>query len=85
MEANTWQDAILPIDKLKELIVISLSKNTWFGSDIAKEQAEIAFKAGEKAMLAKLRRALAGEPVAFDYALDVIEIQWLYEKSRINF
>lgn len=61
---------------------------------IAKAQAEISFpagekqgyekgfKAGEKEMFRKIRQALKGEPVVFDYALDPYEIEWLYEQTR---
>jgi len=54
-------------------------------NELLQSQAEISFKAGEKDMFNKLRQALRGEPVVFDYALDGVEIPWLYEHTKILF
>ena len=46
------------------------------------ELHKMIFKAGEMEMFKKLRQALRGEPTVFDYALDGVEVLWLYENSK---
>ena len=68
-------------DKIQEAIKSARDKNK---GKIApsKDIYEAIYKAGEMEMFKKLRQALRGEPTVFDYALDGVEVLWLYENSK---
>lgn len=45
-------------------------------------KSKLQYLAGEKEMFKKIRQALRGEFVVFDYVLDGVEIEWLHTKLR---
>jgi len=65
-----------PTTEASDTFIAKIGKRT------AKKQAEISFVAGEKEMFKKVRQFLSGELVVFDYALDGVEIDWLYQRTK---